>query len=122
MNAWLIIAAAITSILAVAHSYLGERFILIPLLRQDLSAALKRERFQKAILRFAWHLTSVAWLGFGVVLIGLRRTDAVEFIGIAIGVTFVIHAAVTAFASRFKHLAWPLFLLVAAGAWLGTRV
>src|SRR2546423_207180 len=121
MNPWLSIGAVATAILAAAHSYLGECYILIPLLRQDLSAALKRERFQKAVLRFAWHLTSIAWLGFGMVLMGLRRADAVSFIGIAIAATFVVHAVVTALATRFRHLAWIFFLVVAAGAWFGSR-
>lgn len=122
MNLWLIVAAVTTAFLAVAHSYLGERFILIPLLRQDLRAALKREQFQKTVLRFAWHLTSIAWLGFGVLLVGLGRADAVPFAGRVVAATFLIHAIVTGIATRFRHLAWPLFLVVAGGAWWGTRV
>lgn len=121
MNTWLILGASLAAILAIAHSYLGERYILIPLLAMDLSPALRRERFQKSILRFAWHLTSVAWIGLGAVLLGVHRPDAAAFIGIAVAITFAIHGLVTLGASRGKHLAWPLFLLLAFGAYWGTR-
>src|SRR4051812_28499638 len=122
MNLWLIAAALSAAILAVAHSYLGERLIIAPLLHADLSGVLSRERFQKKIIRFAWHLTSVAWLGFAGVIIGLKRPDSVAFIGTMIAATFIIHAFITAFSSKGKHFAWVLFLLVALGSWLGSRM
>ena len=90
-------------------------------MRADLSGILRRERFQKKIIRFAWHLTSVAWLGFAGVIIGLKRPGSIAFIGIVIAVTFAIHAFITAFSSRGKHFAWIFFLLIAFGAWFGTR-
>src|SRR5579872_904224 len=115
MNPWLITGACSAAFLAVAHSYLGERYILIPLLRADLSASLRREKFQKSILRFAWHLTSIAWLGFAFVIYGLNRPDATAFISAAVAVTFTVHAVITALSTRFRHLAWILFLVAAAG-------
>src|SRR5437868_1419219 len=121
MNLWLIGAALSAIILAVVHSYLGERLIIAPLLHADLSGALSREQFQKKIIRFAWHLTSVAWLGFAGVIIGLKRPDNVAFMGAMIAATFMVHAFMTAFSSKGKHFAWVLFLVVAFGSWLGSR-
>ena len=54
------LAALLAVLLAVAHSSLGERFILIRLLRrQDLPRLFGSDRFTRGTLRFAWHLTSV---------------------------------------------------------------
>jgi len=62
MNALLFLAAALALLLAAAHSYLGERYILIRLLRRtDLPRLFGGVEFTKQTLRFAWHLTSVAW-------------------------------------------------------------
>jgi hypothetical protein len=122
MNAWLVTGASIAALLAVVHSYLGERAIVQPLVAADLKEVFRGgQRFKKAIIRFAWHLTSVAWLGFAFVLLGLGRSDAIQFIGVAIAATFVVHALVTALSSRFKHVAWIFFLIVAAGAYWGTH-
>ena len=70
MNAFLLVAAVIALILGPLHSWLGERLILIRLFRRDdLPQLFGSDLFTKRTLRFAWHLTSVAWLGFGVVLL-----------------------------------------------------
>jgi hypothetical protein len=39
---------------------------------------------------------------------------------VAVAATFVITALVIAVASRGRHLAWPLFLVVAILAWLAS--
>jgi len=91
-----------------AHSFLGERFILQPLFKER-SWTLKIPRFAATrILRFAWHLTSFAWLGMAFTLVGVSS-------GIAIGVTCLLSAA-TVFCSLRGHLAWPIFLVAGLGA------
>lgn len=60
----LLLAAGLTILLAAAHSYLGERYILIRLLRrEDLPRLFGGVDLTKQTLRFAWHLTSIAWVG-----------------------------------------------------------
>ena len=54
--------------LALVHSVLGERCILIRLFRRtDLPPLFGSDDFTKRTLRFAWHLTSVVWLGVAAV-------------------------------------------------------
>jgi hypothetical protein len=54
----LLAAATLTCLLALAHSYLGERYILTRLFRRDdLPRLLGGTGFTKRTLRFAWHLT-----------------------------------------------------------------
>lgn len=112
-----LVAALLLTGIGLAHSYLGERYILIRLFRQSLPPIGPDDVFTKRVLRFAWHLTSVAWWGFAAVLL-LAPSPA---IGAVVALTFFIHGLVVLLGSRGRHRAWPLFLVVAALAWLGTR-
>jgi hypothetical protein len=58
------IAAIIT---AIGHSFLGERFLIQPLLAADIPFLKPRAR--QRLLRGILHLASVAWLGIGAMLI-----------------------------------------------------
>lgn len=68
----LFVAALLTFAVGVAHSVLGEKFILMRMPEKTTT--------KTRTLRFAWHLTTVA-----IILI----------------------------ASRGRHLAWPVFLVIA---------
>jgi hypothetical protein len=119
MNTWLFIASALAVLTGLAHSYLGERYILIRLLRRtDLPQLFGSDVFTKRTLRFAWHLTSIAWVGAAVNLWVLARGDAAAGIRI-LSATFFVTALVTVAGSRGRHLAWLVFLAIAAAAWLG---
>jgi hypothetical protein len=55
MRIALVIAAGLTMVLAAAHSYLGERYILTRLFRRDnLPKLLGGVEFTKQTLRFDW--------------------------------------------------------------------
>lgn len=54
-------ASGLLVVLALAHSYLGERYILIRLFKRvNLHMLFGSDDFTKRTLRFAWHLTSIA--------------------------------------------------------------
>jgi hypothetical protein len=79
MQTALYIAAALVLIVALAHSYLGERYLLARLFRNNTSKILDSNGFAGRTLRFAWHITSIAWLGFAALLVLLalgRATPA----------------------------------------------
>ncbi|MGH2398133.1 MAG: hypothetical protein ACRDFW_14400 [bacterium] len=125
MNILPLIGATLILLLGGVHSYLGERYILIRLFRRaDLPHLFGSDVFTKRTLRFAWHLTTVAWLGLGVFFIiiaaptqVLRRSE----IGAVLAATAGVSAVVTLVGSRGRHLAWVVFVAVAAAAWLGSR-
>lgn len=119
----LYLAAALTVAVGLAHSYLGERYILIRLFRRaDLPKVLGSTRFTVRTLRFAWHLTTLAWWGFAAILLLLaHRAPTVGSVGMIIGCIFLLHAAVTLLASRGRHLAWPVFLLIGIVSIYATR-
>ncbi len=66
----LIAAATLLFLTGVAHSYLGERYILMRLFRLDnLPQLFGGTSFTTGTLRFVWHLTTVAWWGLGYIAI-----------------------------------------------------
>ena len=125
MNAALVGAAGLILALGAAHSYLGERYILIRLFRRsDLPALFGSDVFTRRTLRFAWHLTTVVWWGVAVLLLGVARSDAATVarahLGAVVAVTSLASAVVTFVGSRGRHLAWLVFLAIGLLSWLGT--
>jgi hypothetical protein len=113
-------AAAISAAVGVAHSYLGERYILIRLFRRsDLPHLFGSDAFTRRTLRFAWHLTTVAWWGMAALLVLLPRHPHPATVGRIIAATAFASAAVTFIGSRGRHLGWVAFLVVAAASWWG---
>jgi hypothetical protein len=107
-------ALVLAVLLAAAHSFLGERYILIRLFRRDdLPKLLGGTEFTKGTLRFAWHLTSVAWIGLAAALVAPRRVAEV------VALTFGISGLVAFAGSRGRHLSWIVFFAIAALAWVG---
>ena len=62
------LAALLLALLGIAHSVLGERYILTRLFRRELPKLFGGPEFTKNTLRFAWHLTTVLALNLSVVL------------------------------------------------------
>jgi hypothetical protein len=70
-------------------------------------------KFVSRTLRFAWHITSIAWCGFGAILVLMARGEASgRRVGMVVGVTFAL-TAVVVISSRGRHLAWIVFGLIA---------
>lgn len=119
----LLAAAGLTSLLALAHSYLGERYILVRLFRrEDLPKLLGGAEFTKRTLRFAWHLTSLAWLSMAAILVKLNSHDPSRAeLGMLLSGAFAVSGVVAFVGSRGRHLSWVVFLAIAVLSWQGTR-
>lgn len=117
---WMLATAAVLTVgIGIAHSWLGERYLLVRLLRRtDLPPLFGDDRFTRATLRFAWHLTTVAWWGLAAVLVFLsgavRGVSVAHGVLLSIAATFAVSAVVTATVSRGRHLAWVVFAAIAA--------
>jgi hypothetical protein len=122
MNRGLLAAAGLIAALGAAHSYLGERYILIRLFRRpDLPSIFGSDLFTRRTLRFAWHLTTIVWWAVAAILVvmaGEPETRLSSQIAGIIAATALISAVVTAAFSRGRHLAWVVFLAVALLVWL----
>lgn len=126
MNASLLAAAVLSVGIGAAHSYLGERYILIRLFRRaDLPTLFGSDQFTRRTLRFAWHLTTVAWWGFGALFLLMAAAapgqQSWQQVGTLATAVFGISAAITLLGSRGRHWAWVGFLVIAVAAWYGTR-
>lgn len=110
----LYIAASLIITLALAHSFLGEKYILIRLFRRDnLPKIFGSTDFTVNTLRFAWHITSIAWLGFAALLIHAGREDLTLAVTLRIiGITSIVSGLLPLLFTRGRHLSWIIFLIV----------
>jgi hypothetical protein len=117
----LLTAAVLAVLLAGAHSYLGERYILIRLFRMcSLPQLFGGTEFTRATLRFAWHLTSVAWFGLAGLLVILAAPGRARVADV-IALTFGASGLLALVGSRGRHLSWVVFLTISALVWYGSR-
>ena len=111
---YLLIAAVLAVAIGLAHSILGERYILVRLFRKPLPPLFGDDSFTRLTLRFAWHITTIAWFGFAVLLyqasVGQLSISRVLNI---VGATFAVTAMIALAASRGKHFSWPVFGAIA---------
>ncbi len=121
----LLVGAFLLIFIGLIHSYLGEKFILIRLFRRDdLPKLLGSDWFTKRVLRFAWHITTIAWWGFAAILYFLSnpsnniRTEIL----ITIATVFAISGVVSLFFSRGKHLSWLFFFGIAGSSVFGLLI
>jgi len=96
-------------LLAAAHSGLGEAGILRPLFASGWRIEGVPRGPAKRLLRFAWHLTSLAWVGLACAAIGAGALQVVAVVSILSGLVILTMLR--------GHLAWPLFLVAGAAAW-----
>ena len=108
------IAAVLAVAIGLAHSILGERYILTRLFQKPLPRLFGDDSFTRITLRFAWHITTIAWLGFAALLyqasIGQLSTSRVL---VTVAATFAVTALIALVASRGKHLSWLAFGAIA---------
>lgn len=110
----LYLAATLLFLLGLAHSYLGERYILMRLFRQrNLPKLFGGASFTARTLRFAWHITTVAWWGFAALLILLEqnRLNQASVLSI-IGWTMLLSGLLPLVVTRGRHLSWLVFFVV----------
>ena len=113
-------AAVLAVALGAAHSVLGERYILSRLFRRsDLPKLFGSSEFTTRTLRFAWHITTVAWFGFAALLVHAGRGDpTVSGMLQIIGLTCVASGVLPLLFTRGKHLSWlVLFVIGGIALW-----
>jgi hypothetical protein len=111
----LILAALLIFLTGLAHSYLGERYLLMRLFKRDnLPKLLGSTDFTIGTLRFAWHITTVAWWAIaGLLALAAQGQLTPAAVLQVIAAAALASAALPLFFTRGKHLSWVVFLLVA---------
>jgi hypothetical protein len=107
-------AAVLIAILGLAHSILGERYILIRLFRrEELPKLFGGTEFTRQTLRFAWHLTTVLALGLAMLLVHLAQGHGDQVLAATVGWTLLLSGLLPLIHTRGRHLSW--LILFAAG-------
>lgn len=120
--AWLYVGSVAAGLLAGLHSFLGERTVLPALLGLPNLPIVRYDRaFTEAILRWAWHLTSIAWLGWAIVLWALAGGSPADraFVSRVAALVFGVSGAIAVASTRGRHVAGPLFAIAAVACWFG---
>lgn len=114
MKTLLYIAAFFTFAIGIVHSVLGERYILVRLFRRkNLPKLFGGTEFTMLTLRFAWHITTIAWWGFAAILI-LLAEQSISFynISMVVAITFLATGIIALVASKGRHYSWLVFLFI----------
>lgn len=117
----LLVGALLLTIIGLMHSYLGERYVVSRVLALPNLPKLRGSReYMQSLLRWAWHLTSLAWWGTAVTLVVLWLGHGLATVGLVTSLTFALHGLIIVVVNH-RHPAWPLFFLAAAAIWFGSR-
>lgn len=111
----LLVATALLLLTGLAHSYLGERYLLMRLFKRQelLPKLLGGSAFTVGTLRFAWHLTTVAWWGMAWLVFAAGQGEVGrDQVLTVVGITALLSSAFPLYFTRGRHLSWPVFILV----------
>ncbi len=116
----LTLAALLVFLTGLAHSYLGERYLLRRLFKRDnLPAVLGSTAFTTGTLRFVWHLLTVVWWGLAALLVVLaagRPLDRTLLLQ-SLSAIAAVSALFPLYFTRGRHLSWLAFLAIAVLLW-----
>ena len=123
MNELFLVTGVLAGSGAVAHGYLGERLVLMPVTRGYGSALRVLRRRDAMMLRFTWHFFTVVMVSLAVVFLalgsGVVGGGDWTVVRVLAGY-FAVFGVLVLVLSRGRHFAWLIGLGAAATAWLGT--
>lgn len=120
MNMLFVAAAVFLIAISLAHSLLGERLMLLPLFQKTSVELSHKKPYMKPMLRFAWHITTIAWWGLTLVIIDFAGIENPSHLTVhAIAATSIVTALIIFCFSRRRHFAWIVFLAIAGYLWVG---
>jgi hypothetical protein len=105
----LFVAALLIGALGIAHSILGERYIIRWLLRHELPRLFGGTEFAAGTIRFAWHITTVLALGVAVMLTLFALDASTSAVVGSIGFTLIACGVLPIYFTRGRHLSWIVF-------------
>ena len=125
MNELFLVTGALAGFGALAHGYLGERLVLMPVTQgADLPSTRFGDATQTAMmLRFTWHFFTVVMVSLAVVFLalgsGVVGGGDWTVVRVLAGY-FAVFGMLVFVLSRGRHFAWLVGLGAAVTAWLGT--
>lgn len=110
----MLVAVVLFIALGLAHSILGERYILVRLFRrEDLPTIFGSTSFTTRTLRFAWHITTIAWFGFAALLLQVGQGQLTHHSAAqTIGLTSIASGLLPLIITRGRHLSWVVLFII----------
>ncbi len=108
-NALIITAIVSLVLVSLAHSIIGERRLIGPLLDSRSHPVLDND-LGRFVVRYAWHATSIMWMAMAVILyaIAFAPENLSKIVLWAIGGSFTFMGVFDLIGSQGKHVGWPL--------------
>ena len=122
MNLYLLIAGILSFLMAIVHSWMGEKFFLPRLYKPVLPFHLGTEIFINRTLRTGWHFVSLSWMMGGLALFYLAQSPHTQlFQGFCwiIGGWYLASALLSILLSHGRHFSWVILLIIAILTFLG---
>lgn len=120
MNIYFVTAAVLLICISLAHSLIGERLLLIPLFQENSVKLFHKKPYMKMVLRFAWHITTIAWWGLALVIIDIANIENPSHLTVhSIAATLILTAIMIFSFTKGRHLAWIVFLTISGCLWGG---
>ena len=125
---WLLFASALLGFgSAFGHAYLGERFVLRPLLKAPGENRVLSAATSRSLLRWVWHLPSFAWMQIAAATLCLAlaptawdQTSVKLLLYFGIGI-YMTGAVFNAWAMRGPHVGNILLTLASLALWFGAN-
>ena len=130
MNTYLIAAGIMLLLITLNHIIAGERFILIPLLKnKDLPGLIgelgpnigtSTPMFMRRVIRMSWYVTVTPWIGSALLLFYFAG-NPIDSTGVIVlntlAAIYMATAAVIVLFTRARHLSQFLFVAIAICCW-----
>jgi hypothetical protein len=104
------------AVTALAHSWLGEKRIVIPLLAYR--EGVMQRPLARTIVRYAWHVTSALMLASAL---AVAWPGSPRGLVAATGAVWLALGLMSLIASRGKHVGWPVITGAGLAAVLGAQ-
>ncbi len=118
-----ILAAVLAFAAPIGHSWLGEKFVVGPLLKSDPLPPVLKPAINRRLVRWVWHLPSAIWAVLGLYVLWAGLVGGVtEGAALVIGAVFAVSGLANLGATRRVHFGWALLFATAACLWAGALV
>lgn len=118
-----VLAGLLALAAVVGHSWLGEKFVIGPLLRSEPLPGVLKPEINRRLVRYVWHLPSAIWLVLGLFILWAaaseRLTPTTAWV---LGAVFLVSGLGNMAAVRRFHIGWALLFTATAALWIAASL
>lgn len=115
-----ILAGLLAFVTVAGHSWLGEKFVIGPLLKSEPLPGILKPPVNRRLIRYVWHLPSAVWAVLGIYILWAGLAGAMtKPTAVILGVVFAVSGLANMTAVRRFHFGWILLFSIVAALWIG---